>query len=57
MLGPVFFIIYINDMPDKLRSLCKFFADESNVYQGIQEETDQTVIQDELFEICDLSDL
>lgn len=56
LLGPVLFIIYINDMPEKLRSLCKIFADDSKECQSIQEESDQSVIQDDLFEICDWSD-
>ena len=57
VLGPVLFIVYINDMPDKLRYICKFFADDSKVYQSIQEETDQTAIQDDLFQVYDWSDL
>ena len=36
VLGPVLFIIYINDMPDKVTSMCKLFADDSKLYLTIK---------------------
>ena len=57
MLGPVLFIIYINDFPYKLQSICKIFTDDSKVYRSIQDETDQEIVQEDLFEICDWTDL
>ena len=57
VLGPVLFIIYINDMPDKLKSICKIFADDSKIYKSIGEVADQDEIQDDLIEICDWSDI
>ena len=57
VLGPVLFIIYINDLPDKLKSMCKIFADDSKIYRSIQDEVDQDIIQEDLFEICDWTDI
>ena len=57
VLGPVLFIIYINDLPDTLLSMCKIFADDTKVYRSIQDETDQIIIQEDLFKICDWSEL
>ena len=57
MLGPVLFIIYINDLPYKLQSISKIFTDDSKVYRSIQDETDQEIIQEDLFEICNWTDL
>ena len=51
VLGPVLFIIYINDMPHKLKSICKIFADDSKIYKSIGEVADQDEIQDDLIEI------
>ena len=31
-LGPLLFLIYINDLPDRLTSLCKIFADDASLF-------------------------
>ena len=41
VLGPVLFIIYINDMPDMLRKYCKMFADDTKLYSAIETTDDQ----------------
>ena len=55
VLGPVLFIIYINDMPDTTRSLCRLFADDSKMYLCVKSRTDQEIIQADLFKLCDWS--
>ena len=32
LLGPLLFLIYINDLPDGLTSLCKIFADDASLF-------------------------
>lgn len=56
VLGPVLFIIYINDMPDVLTSVCKIFADDSKIYRSIQDPSDQDSIQEDLLHLCDWSE-
>ena len=53
VLGPVLFIIYINDMPDMLRKYCKMFADEAKLYSAIETTDDQEELQDDLYDSCD----
>ena len=35
VLGPLFFLIYINDLPDELTSLCKIFADDASLFSKV----------------------
>ena len=53
VLGPVLFIIYINDLPDMLRKYCKMFADDAKLYSAIETTDDQEELQDDLFDSCD----
>ena len=32
VLGPLLFLIYINDLPDEINSLCKIFADDTSLF-------------------------
>ena len=56
VLGPVLFIIYINDMPETIRSLCRLFADDSKIYRRVKTNEDQQIIQSDLLKLCDWSD-
>lgn len=48
VLGPVLFIIYINDLPDVIQNLSKIFADDTKMYSKINNRTDSTKLQDDL---------
>lgn len=56
VLGPVLFIIFINDLPDLLKSTCKLFADDTKLYKAISSCEDQNVLQQDLLTLCDWSD-
>ena len=34
ILGPLLFIIFINDLPDGIKSICKIFADDTKLYNS-----------------------
>ena len=35
VLGPLFFLIYINDLPDGITSICKIFADDTSLFTKV----------------------
>ena len=46
ILGPVLFLIYVNDLPDIVHSTAKMFADDTKVYRQIQNWKDAQELQD-----------
>ena len=38
VLGPILFVIYINELPDKIVNITKLFADDSKIISSINEE-------------------
>ena len=45
VLGPVLFLVYINDLPDELNCLKKLFADDGKVYSPIRNIQDEVNMQ------------
>ena len=35
VLGPLLFLIYINDLPDGISSMCKIFADDTSLFSKV----------------------
>ena len=35
VLGPLLFLIYLNDLPDVLTSICKIFADDTSLFSKV----------------------
>ena len=56
-LGPVLFIIYVNDLPDSLESFCKIFADDTKSYTAVDKRSDQEKLQHDLSKLSDWSRL
>ena len=48
VLGPILFIIFINDMPDVVGSYMKLFADDAKIYQAIESFDDISLIQNDI---------
>ena len=48
VLGPVLFLMYINDIGSNLTSTVKLFADDCLIYRAIRSVQDVTRLQDDL---------
>ena len=48
ILGPIMFLVYVNDMPDDIACTAKMFADDTKVYNTIRVFEDCCKLQDDL---------
>ena len=56
VLGPVLFLLYINDLPDVVNNLVKLFADDTKLYAVVNNEDDQTSLQNDIDSLIEWSD-
>ena len=52
VLGPILFILYVNDLPSVVKSCCKVFADDTKLYKEIHGLKDYQDLQDDIYELC-----
>ena len=48
VLGPLLFILFINDLPDNLNSICKIFADDTKIYSDT---SNSALLQNDLYKL------
>ena len=51
VLGPLLFLVYINDLPDCVTSSCSLFADDCLLYRPIKTTDDRYTLQEDLSRI------
>ena len=56
VLGPVLFLIYINDLPDIVKKFVVIFADDTKEYSTIRSATDTAEVQEDLYSMSEWSE-
>ena len=55
VLGPVIFLLYINDITNQIQSNIRLFADDSSVYMEIRSPVDHHILQTDIQKLTDWS--
>ena len=53
--GPILFLIYVNDLPDYVKSSCKIFVDDTKIYAKVGNMADVEKIQKGIDELVEWS--
>ena len=56
MLGPILFLIFINDLDDDLSSKVFEFADNTKVFRTVNTDADKETVQDDLTKLVKWSE-
>ena len=55
VLGPLLFLLFVNDLPDDVQSVLKLFADDSKLYRKVRSPLDAEALQRDLNALSDWS--
>nr|CAH8822191.1 unnamed protein product [Trichobilharzia regenti]CAH8832846.1 unnamed protein product [Trichobilharzia regenti]CAH8851638.1 unnamed protein product [Trichobilharzia regenti]CAH8868946.1 unnamed protein product [Trichobilharzia regenti]CAH8876533.1 unnamed protein product [Trichobilharzia regenti] len=48
ILGPLLFLIYVNEIPSVVKSSCLLFADDIKIWRALHDDSDQLALQEDL---------
>ena len=55
VLGPILFVIFINDMPNVVKNCCKLFSDDAKLYRPVLSEADTQSLQSDIDNLMEWS--
>ena len=55
VLGPILFVVFINDLPDVVRSSVKIFADDTKLFRALRSSEDKVKLQQDLDSLMEWS--
>ena len=53
MLGPLLLVIFINDLPEKVKSQMFLFADDTKIFRQVNGPDDHSILQDNINNMLD----
>ena len=53
VLGPTLFVIFINDLPDKVKTHVKIFADDTKIFNAIKTSEESSILQDDINQLVE----
>ena len=57
VLGPILFVIFINDLPDQIRNTVKIFVEDTKIFRALHEPEDYSYLQVDLDRLVEWSQL
>jgi len=54
VLGPILFVLFINDLPDVVTSTVKIFTDDTKLFQAVRSTSDSAQLQQDLDNLVEL---
>ena len=55
VLGPIHFLIYVNDIPETVNSNVKLFADETKIFRTLKNKSDWEILQADIDNLSEWS--